>query len=274
MLRPSTVAYKLSLAFIRAISSPLPARSKVYVRARLLEDMDPVWRTSTGIQFYCAGLWPFMRSAEHKRIVTDWIDGFGSNAVFWDIGANVGVYTLYAASKGTRVMAFEPEAESFALLQRNVDLNGFQGRVAAFNLALSNRTGLANFELADTRVGTPNHQIRDCDQGNGHLRKVMMITGRDASRLFQIEKPTHVKIDVDGFELAVMRGLDLADETLREVQVELRGTPDADQIREMFSSHGYRTHDPKSGKPGKVVNVIFRRERHVRRLAIELFGRT
>src|SRR5262249_26099107 len=59
-----------------------------------------------------------------------WIDGFNNNAIFWDIGANVGVYSLYAAVKArATVLAFEPAAPNFYSLTRNVHLNCLDQRV-------------------------------------------------------------------------------------------------------------------------------------------------
>ena len=54
----------------------------------------------------------------------DWIDGFEVPCTFWDIGANVGAYTLYAALRpGISTLAFEPSPASYAALCRNIEVN-------------------------------------------------------------------------------------------------------------------------------------------------------
>src|ERR1051325_5936164 len=54
-----------------------------------------------------------------------WIDSFLPNSVFWDVGANVGVYTLYAARRGAaQVVAFEPAAVNYFLLAAHCEANG------------------------------------------------------------------------------------------------------------------------------------------------------
>ena len=54
----------------------------------------------------------------------EWIESFRPDSVFWDVGANVGVYSLYAALRGdTRVVAFEPAAVNFFLLAANCEAN-------------------------------------------------------------------------------------------------------------------------------------------------------
>src|SRR5262245_39234556 len=71
-----------------------------------------------------------------------WIAGFRRDEVLVDVGANVGVYTIWAAkTRGVRVFAFEPEAQNYALLNRNIALNGLGPRVTAYCLALSNEAG-------------------------------------------------------------------------------------------------------------------------------------
>src|SRR4051812_37306235 len=54
----------------------------------------------------------------------EWIDGIPEGSVLWDIGANVGLYTCYAAkARGCRVFAFEPSVFNLELLARNIFFN-------------------------------------------------------------------------------------------------------------------------------------------------------
>src|SRR3954468_19911394 len=54
-----------------------------------------------------------------------WLDSIGEGAGLWDVGANVGVFSLYAGCcRRCRVLAFEPSAGNFHVLTRNIDLNG------------------------------------------------------------------------------------------------------------------------------------------------------
>ena len=72
-----------------------------------------------------------------------WIDEFPEQTVFWDVGANVGVYSLYAATKpGVSVLSFEPLAANFHVLSRNIELNDFGHCVRAYCVALARETGL------------------------------------------------------------------------------------------------------------------------------------
>ena len=69
----------------------------------------------------------------------EWINGFEEGGVFYDIGANVGVFSLYAAlHRNCDVYAFEPESKNYACLHKNLYLNNLAKRVKAFNIALHN----------------------------------------------------------------------------------------------------------------------------------------
>ncbi|MET0212530.1 MAG: FkbM family methyltransferase, partial [Vicinamibacterales bacterium] len=65
-----------------------------------------------------------------QKATIAWIDGFAPDSVFWDIGANIGSYTHYAALRpDIRVVAFEPAAVNYFILAANCELNAFGERV-------------------------------------------------------------------------------------------------------------------------------------------------
>ena len=88
-----------------------------------------------------------------------WIDDFiGDGEVMWDIGANIGLYALYAAlGPGIRVLAFEPGAQSFAALMKNIELNAMDDRIAAYCLAFDEATGLDVLHMMHTGAGHSMH---------------------------------------------------------------------------------------------------------------------
>lgn len=80
-----------------------------------------------------------------------WIDRFDDGDVLWDIGANIGQFTLYAgANQALTVLAFEPSPASFAVLCENIDLNRM--RVDAYCLAFDDTTACSRFEMKITRA--------------------------------------------------------------------------------------------------------------------------
>src|SRR6185436_17445467 len=79
-----------------------------------------------------------------EPITIEWIAGFQAGEVLVDVGANVVMYSIWAAkTRGARVFAFEPESQNFALLNRNIQLNAVAGRVRAYCAGLADRSGLS-----------------------------------------------------------------------------------------------------------------------------------
>ena len=77
-------------------------------------------------------LWRVQSIHKKEPCTLEWIAGFGEGDILVDCGANVGMYTVWAAvTRKARVYAFEPEAQNYALLNRNIQLNGLAGRVRA-----------------------------------------------------------------------------------------------------------------------------------------------
>ena len=83
-----------------------------------------------------------------------WISTFEDGGTFIDVGANVGMYTIWVAmQRAMRVLAFEPEAQNYALLNRNILLNNLGSRVAAYCLALGDEERFTMLNVSDTRIG-------------------------------------------------------------------------------------------------------------------------
>ncbi len=142
-----------------------------------------------------------------------WIDQFiRDGEVMWDIGANIGLYALYAAlGPGIRVLAFEPGAGSFAALMRNVELNAMGDRVAAYCLAFDEATGLDVLHMMHTGAGHSMHAFGRPETARGKMTPIFSqptlgFTIDDFRRIFAAPPPDHVKLDVDGNEAKIIRG--------------------------------------------------------------------
>ena len=84
----------------------------------------------------------------------EWIDGLPEGCVLWDIGANVGLYTVYAAlRKKCHIVAFEPSVFNLELLSRNLYLNGLHQQVTLLPLALSDKMGSNLLHMTSTEWG-------------------------------------------------------------------------------------------------------------------------
>jgi FkbM family methyltransferase len=160
----------------------------------------------------------------------EWIGGFAEGDTMVDIGANVGMYSIFAArTRGARVFAFEPESQNYAILNRNIHLNGLSGVVSAYCTALSDRSGFSQLHLSMFVPGASCHSYgAPLDHNNqpvvAHFAQGCIATTVDdlvATETMPV--PAHVKIDVDGLEHKVIAGArtTLADRRVRSVLIEI-----------------------------------------------------
>jgi FkbM family methyltransferase len=171
-----------------------------------------------------------------------WIDGFKPGSVFWDIGANVGVYSLYAAVKQHVVaVAFEPASANFYALTRNIHLNRLDERVNPYCIAFSSTTGLGVLNLESEAMGAASNQFGGAGDVSRYagskstkcMQSTPAYTIDDFIRQFAPPFPNHLKIDVDGLELAILSGAraTLLDSRLQSVLVELSLTEEEETRR-------------------------------------------
>jgi FkbM family methyltransferase len=205
------------------------------VSARLAETLVPIVSTPTPhgvIKFFCPGSFSEWRA---RTVLTkepetlEWIDRFHDNDVFWDIGANVGIYSLYAGCRKIKVTAFEPSAPNYYLLNQNIEINGLDERVSAYCLAFSDRTGLDTFYMTNTELGGALNSFSDPVDWEGKpfqasVRQAMIgYSIDDFIEKFRVDFPNHIKIDVDGIENKIIDGAKktLSDKRLKSLLVEL-----------------------------------------------------
>jgi FkbM family methyltransferase len=143
----------------------------------------------------------------------EWIDGLPDNCVLWDIGANVGIYSVYAALKrNCRVWAFEPSVFNLELLARNIALNNLSNRVCIVPIALSNKLGASQMQLTTTDWGGALSTFgEDFGWDGKEIRKIfeyktLGITMEQVGSLLDIPNPVYIKIDVDGLEHFILKG--------------------------------------------------------------------
>ena len=182
----------------------------------------------------------------------EWIAQFRAGEVLVDVGANVGMYTVWAAkTRGVRVFAFEPESQNYGLLNRNLMLNELGESVKAYCLALSDAAGLSELHLASTDPGTSCHQLGEKVDHNHRPVQPKFSQGCVSARLDDLVRdgvvppPQHIKIDVDGFEPRVIAGAAqvLRARETRSLLIEVnQNLPDHMQMVKELNALGFR-HD-------------------------------
>lgn len=127
-----------------------------------------------------------------------------------DVGANIGIYSLYAAAVNSSisVLSVEPVPDTFRELNANIELNKKTNQISAFMVALSHESGFGTLKNVDPRLGSSGAQIQIGTAGDDAPTKVL-----SGDRLLKEgwekrsdDKKVMIKIDTDGNELDVLNG--------------------------------------------------------------------
>ena len=141
------------------------------------------------------------------------------------------MYTIYAAKRAVRVLAFEPESQNYALINQNVCLNGVSATVKCLAIAMSDRTGVDYMYVSRFRPGESMHNLGEAqDWAHQAFAPSFQqgILSFSLDRFLELEPdpfPTHIKIDVDGIEAKIIEGArrTLGDRRVRSLLVEFNG---------------------------------------------------
>lgn len=152
------------------------------------------WVKGAGAHGYWLGRYEMV-----KRLAVE--KGVKRGDVFYDIGANVGYFSLLAAKLSApdgKVVAFEPLPRNIAFIQRHITLNKLQDRITVIEAAVSDHSGTAFFDL-------------DISTSKGHIAQegqleVKLVCLDELVKAGMIPLPDVMKIDVEGAEAEVLRG--------------------------------------------------------------------
>ena len=158
----------------------------------------------------------------------EWIDAIPEGATMWDVGANIGLYSVYAAvRRGCRVIAFEPSVFNLELLARNVHLNGVSDKITLVPVALSDTRQAAKMRLTTTEWGGALSTFGESFGFDGLAIKqvfeyqMLGVTMTDAVERLGLPAPQYLKMDVDGLEHFILKGGASVLAVIREALVEV-----------------------------------------------------
>jgi FkbM family methyltransferase len=176
-----------------------------------------------------------------------WIDHMPQGSILWDIGANIGLYSIYAAkTRDCKVLAFEPSIFNLELLGRNIYLNDLVDKICIVPLAVSETIGENIFNMTSMAWGGALSTFAEnVGWDGGELKatfgyRMLGISMSDITRCFSLPKPGYIKIDVDGIEHFILKGgLDIL-QSVREILIEINDDfhAQAEQCKVLLSSAG------------------------------------
>jgi len=162
----------------------------------------------------------------------DWLDEYLlNNDILFDIGANIGIYSIYAALRKSKVSvyAFEPEYSNLYQLKCNIINNNLQSIVTPYSIAFGDSTGISYLHIQDLTPGAALHTV-----SNAPLTKTKAgqdVLWKEGIAKYTIDDfcdmsglvPNLIKIDVDGNETEILNGgkNTFSDTRLRSVFIEV-----------------------------------------------------
>jgi len=193
-----------------------------------------------------------------------WIEeNLGPDAVLYDIGANVGAYSLIAAARGIKVFAFEPAHQNVYKLHENILLNKLSSLITVVPLMLAARDGVSNSIVKDKSFGASHtFSFQEKSSSQSDMSQTFLAIGLDTCiKTFSLPEPTMIKIDVDGAEVDVLNGAHmlLKNPKLQTMLIETDRTT-SEAVKRICTDMGFKIIDEeKFDDKNGTINYIFKR---------------
>lgn len=213
----------------------------------------------------------------YERETLRWINDMKPGSTLVDIGANVGMYSIFAATRGVEVLAIEPEATNYSTLVTNIRANRLEDMVTTVCGGMSDVTGPDVLHIHNLSPGQSCHALGDALSPAGNDKSHVVRT-KQSSMAYRFDdlmnmlnvRPDHVKIDVDGIEHKVVKGMVQylsSCDSIKSVLAELNPkNPRHEEVYTIMEQHGFVTsakqiadHTIDSGDWAGTCNVIFYR---------------
>ncbi|SER64140.1 methyltransferase, FkbM family [Nitrosomonas sp. Nm51] len=179
----------------------------------------------------------------------DWLDQFKPDSCYFDIGANIGQYSLYPAKKygkSVQVFAFEPQSNNYYSLNKNIFINNLADTIAAYCIAVSGKTGFSKLYIPKFIPGGNRSQFGREDVANmkiptTHVQGMLGVTLDDLCGVWGFPCPNYMKIDVDGIEISILTGAEnvLKNPRLVSVIIELGTAKEQEAAVQLMHAAGF-----------------------------------
>lgn len=228
----------LALGLVDVATATQSDKRRAMTLARVVEKLesrsDFVVPTRRGPLRFLTMRGPHVSGAAHEFETSEpemlvWLDTIGPDETLWDVGAAIGVYSMYAALGGVQVMAFEPKATSLGLLVEHLALNGLGAKVTPLCLAFTDVTGILRLRLATLSPASGGNNVESALDDPAAVsaaafeQAICAYAIDDFRAAFGLAAPDHLKIDVDGVEGLILRGAKKTLPLIKSVMVEVEG---------------------------------------------------
>ena len=176
-----------------------------------------------------------------------WIDSFKNEKkiIFWDIGSNIGLFSIYACIKfnSIKVFSFEPSLSNLRVLSRNIYINNFADKINILPIGLGSKNKFKTFNESVFSEGSALHQFQKSSKSlNSYKTQIFSINFLIENNL--VELPNYLKMDVDGIEDEILQGSSklFENKNLTSCIIEINGDREKlNQINKFFNSYDFYT---------------------------------
>jgi len=193
-------------------------------------------------------------------VLEDVFSQLSASDVFYDLGANLGSFSIPASHCGADVVAFEPHPSNISALEQTAISNGVAERIDVHDVAVGEETGEAELEV---HSNTKAHRLQVEDEFE--TITVDVVRGDDYIQQQNLPTPSVIKIDIEGAEARALRGLE---ETIRSADCRLiyceihtghvREYGDSPEtVRKLLAAAGYTIETIHSRGQGEFVKATW-----------------
>lgn len=210
----------------------------------------------------------------------EWIDSFKKDEkiIFWDIGANIGLYSIYNAlkNKNSQTISFEPSSSNLRVLTRNISINNLENNIRLFPIPLTNKkNSFLIMNEGDFIEGGALNSFGESFNFEGKKFESKMkynLYGTSINYLIKnqiLEIPDYIKIDVDGIEHLILEGAEpfLNDNKIKSLSIEINENfyDQFSKVLDIMKKNGFKILHKKQnkklllddGKFNKTFNYVF-----------------
>ena len=185
--------------------------NELYIKKKILNSQ---------LKFYCPTKiieWRVNNLLEKEPKTIEWINNFkGNKIIFWDVGANIGTYSIYAALKHAgkiKINCFEPSTSILRVLSHNISINNYHNEIEIVQLPLFNKNfefSLMNESRFLVRAALHSFSVDHDFKGKKFsINNKYNLIGLSIDFLLEnkvLLPPNYLKIDVDGIEHLILDG--------------------------------------------------------------------
>lgn len=204
-----------------------------------------------------------------EPMMIEWLSTFDGGDVFLDVGANVGMYSIAAATIAERVISVELDPSNLYCLYANMNFNHLQNKIIVIPIAASALKKLQpiyyrDFSLGDALQSVGRVQRLPTKSPNPHTLTQMTAPIDVLVAEYALPQPTKIKIDVDGNEADVFTGAWKTISKASEIYFEDNGFDESKEILHNLKNFGFEIVAEQASSVGSVKselgrNVLMRR---------------